>query len=198
MVVLIRSKPRCTRQSTEPLLSKTPSLSAYDETAYRKLLSRMYGRKWVVYIKPPFASPEAVIKYLGQYTHRIAISNRRIVSLENGTVRFRYRDYADDNKTKYMDLSAVEFIRRFLLHVLPKGFVRIRHYGFLASRNRKTVLTACLKCFNKPLPVKVKRTVARIFKELLNVDLFKCPHCNGGVLRKVSSFVPRPEAAMST
>jgi len=173
------------------------SLQEYsDDTVYKKFLKRMYGCKWVVYIKPPFASPEVVIRYLGQYTHRIAISNRRIVSLENGTVRFRYKDYADGSKVKYMDLTIVEFIRRFLLHVLPKGFVRIRHYGFLASRNRKTLLVSCLKFFNKPLPVKVKRTVARIFKELLNVDIFKCPHCNGGVLKKVMSFVP--EVAMVT
>ena len=173
------------------------SLQEYaDDTVYKQFLRRMYGCKWVVYIKPPFASPEKVIRYLGQYTHRIAISNRRIVSHENGMVRFRYRDYADGNKTKTMELSVVEFIRRFLLHVLPKGFMRIRHYGFLASRNRKTVLAACLKYFNKPLPVKVKRTVERIFKELLNIDLYKCPHCKNGTLKKVRSLLP--EVAMST
>jgi len=173
------------------------SLQEYeDDTVYKQFLKRMYECKWVVYIKPPFASPEKVIRYLGQYTHRIAISNRRIISHENGMVRFRYRDYADDNKIKTMELSVVEFIRRFLLHVLPKGFRRIRHYGFLANRNRKTVLAACLTFFNKPLPVKVKRSVEQIFKELLNIDIVKCPHCKNGTLKKVASFLP--EVTVST
>jgi hypothetical protein len=96
-----------------------------------------------VYAKPPFGGPDAVYRYLGRYTHRVAISNRRLVSLENGRVRFRYKDYADGARQKEMTLSAEEFIRRLLLHVLPSRFVRIRHYGLLASRNVPTRLERC-------------------------------------------------------
>jgi hypothetical protein len=99
--------------------------------------------KWVVHAKPPFGGPEQVLKYLARYTHRVAISNRRLLSMEDGRVTFEWKDYADGNKTKTMTLDAVEFIRRFLLHILPGGFVRIRQYGFLANRARGPKLARC-------------------------------------------------------
>jgi hypothetical protein len=110
---------------------------------FRQLLGTLYRQRWVVYAKPPFGGAEQVYRYLGRYTHRVAISNGRLVSLEQGRVTFRYKDYADDQRLKLMTLDAEEFIRRFLLHVLPKGFVRIRHYGLLAGRNVDTKLADC-------------------------------------------------------
>jgi len=97
----------------------------------------------VVYAKPPFGGPEYVLKYLARYTHRVAISNGRLLRLENGQVTFRWRDSKDHNQTKTMTLDAVEFIQRFLLHILPCGFVKIRHFGFLSSRRRSAALAVC-------------------------------------------------------
>ena len=97
----------------------------------------------MVYAKRPFGGPEQVLKYLARYTHRIAISNRRLISMAEGRVTFEWKDYADGSQTKTMTLEAVEFVRRFLLHVLPSGFVHIRHFGFLANRNRKESLALC-------------------------------------------------------
>ena len=114
-----------------------------DSSCFRNLLTTLYRQNWVVYAKPPFGGAEQVYRYLGRYTHRVAISNGRLVSFENGKVRFRYKDYADGSAWKVMRLSADEFLRRFLLHVLPKRFVRIRHYGLLASRNVSTRLKHC-------------------------------------------------------
>jgi Putative transposase/Transposase zinc-binding domain len=107
-------------------------------------LCRQAGRiKWVIFVKPPFGGPEQVLKYLARYTHRVAISNRRLLSMEDGRVTFEYKDYADGNQTKILTLEATEFIRRFLLHILPTGFVRIRQFGFLANRARGKKLALC-------------------------------------------------------
>jgi hypothetical protein len=120
--------------------------------AFEALLHKAGQMEWVVYAKRPFGGPERVLKYLARYTHRVAISNRRLLSLENHRVAFEWKDYADRHQIKTMTLEAVEFIRRFLLHVLPAGFVRIRHYGFLANRVRKEKLELCrsLLCAQKP------------------------------------------------
>jgi hypothetical protein len=120
---------------------------------FNTLLSQAYGREWVVYTKPPFAGPEQVLRYLAHYTHRVAISNHRILSVADGYVTFRWKDYAHGNKKKKMTLTACEFLRRFFLHVLPKGFVRIRHFGFLANRRRKELLERCRRLL--PVPVAV-------------------------------------------
>ncbi len=111
--------------------------------AFEALCQRAGRMEWVVYAKRPFGGPEQVLKYLARYTHRVAISNRRLLSMEDGRVTFEWKDYADGNQTKTMTLEAVEFIRRFLLHVLPSGFVHIRHFGFLANRKRKEKLALC-------------------------------------------------------
>ena len=110
---------------------------------FHALLDRLKNMNWVVYAKPPFGGPEYVLKYLARYTHRVAISNGRLLSLENGQVTFRWRDSKDNNQTKVMTLDAVEFIRRFLLHILPAGFVKIRHFGFLSSRRRSAAIAIC-------------------------------------------------------
>jgi hypothetical protein len=117
---------------------------------FQQLLDTLYQQRWLVYAKPPFGGPEQVYRYLGRYTHRVAISNSRLVSLESGRVCFRYKDYANQSRSKQMTLSVDEFIRRFLLHVLPKGFVRIRHYGLLAGRNAATKLQTCRRLLEAP------------------------------------------------
>jgi hypothetical protein len=111
--------------------------------AFAGLLSTLRRKPWVVYSKPPFAGPEVVLKYLARYTHRVAISNSRLLSLDDGKVAFRWKDYAHGHREKTMTVDAHEFIRRFLLHLLPSGFVRIRHFGFLSNRSRKTLVPLC-------------------------------------------------------
>ena len=119
-------------------------LKSLAQPAAFEALCRQAGQiEWVVYAKRPFGGPEQVLKYLARYTHRVAISNRRLLSLADGRVTFEWKDYADANQTKTMTLEAVEFIRRFLLHVLPSRFVHIRHFGFLANRKRKEKLALC-------------------------------------------------------
>jgi hypothetical protein len=110
---------------------------------FRALVRSLFRQDWVVYAKPPFGGPEYVLHYLARYTHRVAISNHRLLNFQDGQVTFRWRDYAHGNKKRKMTLSADEFLRRFLLHVLPKGFVRIRFFGFLANRRRATLLPLC-------------------------------------------------------
>jgi hypothetical protein len=114
-----------------------------DPAVFRRRLDELRQQEWVVYAKPPFGGPEQVLKYLARYTHRVAISNGRLVQMTDGQVHFRWKDYAHGHAEKVMALNAVEFIRRFLLHVLPSGFVHIRHYGFLANRSRETKLPLC-------------------------------------------------------
>jgi hypothetical protein len=119
-------------------------LKALSEPDAFEALCQQAGQiEWVVYAKPPFGGPEQVLKYLARYTHRVAISNRRLLSLAEGRVSFEWKDYASGNQIKTMTLEAVEFTRRFLLHVLPSGFVHIRHFGFLANRYRKEKLALC-------------------------------------------------------
>jgi Putative transposase/Transposase zinc-binding domain len=111
--------------------------------AFTQLLAKLSAKEWVVYAKQPFGGPERVLKYLARYTHRVAISNHRLVNLDEGHVTFRYKDYSDDHRQKTMTLSATEFLRRFVQHVLPRGFVKVRHYGLLANRHRQERLEVC-------------------------------------------------------
>ena len=117
--------------------------SLQDPKLFRALVRSLFRQDWIVYAKPPFGGPQYVLHYLARYTHRVAISNHRLVSFQNGQVSFRWKDYAHGSKQRIMTLSADEFLRRFLLHVLPKGFVRIRFFGFLANRRRATLLPIC-------------------------------------------------------
>jgi hypothetical protein len=147
---------------------------------------------WVVYAKPPFAGPESVLAYLGRYTHRIAISNHRIASLAHDRVAFRYRDTADDRKQKVMQLDVLEFIRRFLLHVLPKGFVRIRHYGLLANRTRKKKLTRCRALLAAPAPdAPLRQSFSERLLRRSGIDLLRCPTCREGRMIPIAE-IPRP------
>ena len=130
----------------------------------------------MVYLKPPFGGPEYVVHYLGRYTHRVAISNHRLVSFADGQVTFRWRDSADGHKQKLLPLSVNEFLTRFLLHILPQGFVRIRHFGFLANRRRATFLPLCFQLLGAtPQP----RTEEHTSSTEDAPDLYRCPKCGG-------------------
>jgi hypothetical protein len=149
-----------------------------DRRVFLRLIARLRKKNWVVYAKPPFAGPEAVLAYLSRYTHRVAISNRRLISLDASGVTFRYKDYRRDGAARYgtMTLATDEFIRRFLLHVLPKGFHRIRHYGLLASAGRKTNVARARQLLAVPPEVEpaepVEPTDARP----------PCPCCGGRMI----------------
>jgi Putative transposase len=131
-----------------------------DRRAFLRHLAPLREKRWVVYAKPPFSGPEAVLAYLSLYTHRVAISNRRLISLDNAGVTFRYKDYRRDgaDRQRSMTLSTDEFIRRFLLHVLPKGFHRIRHYGLLASAGRKANVARARELLAAPAPAELEET----------------------------------------
>ena len=154
-----------------------------DPTRFEAWL-RHLPKKWVVYAKPPLGGPEQVLKYLARYTHRVAISNGRLVSLTQDRVSFRWRDSKDGKRLKVMSLEAVEFIRRFLLHILPPGFIKIRHFGFLANRNRAAALTLCrqhLKAGTPTPPARVAFT-----EEQQRAMERRCPVCQQGTLRVVA------------
>ena len=149
-----------------------------DPAAFRTWLAPLHAREWVVYCKPPFRNAGRVLAYLGRYTHRVALANSRIVSLLDGRVTFRWRDYRDGHRSKLMTLDAAEFLRRFLLHVLPPGFTRIRHYGLLSPRN-KARLRRCQRL--------TRTTIRRAPRALLEVlpgrDYGRCPACRVGYLQ---------------
>lgn len=149
---------------------------------------------WVVYCKPPFAGPEQVLKYLGQYTHRIGISNHRLISLESGEVTFRYKDRVNGNKTRTMKLPALEFLRRFLLHVVPKGLVRIRHYGFLANAVRRASMARVRELLGVSDPPANPAPEGETWQErllrLTGVDVLQCPKCADGRLKNVAILAP--------
>jgi hypothetical protein len=163
-----------------------------DPAALRSLIDTLYRKEWVVYIKEPFASPEALVRYLGAYTHRVAISDARILDFSDGVVTFTYKDYADGSRQKVMRLEAVEFLRRFMLHVIPDGFKRIRYFGFLAPRARAKRLNRCRAFFRKPLHKKKKRTRPwyEIVKELTGKDPLRCIVRGQGILRCIA-LLPR-------
>src|SRR5947207_2353000 len=146
-------------------------------------LRPLFRKDWVVYAKPPFGGPQYVLQYLGRYTHRVAISNHRLVSFEHGQVTFRWRDSADHNRQKVMPLSLDEFLRRFLLHLLPKGFVRIRHFGFLANRRRAALLPRCFAALHATPPKNESETSTAPAPH----PLWRCPKC-GGAMAVVERF----------
>jgi hypothetical protein len=161
-------------------------LSSQKPEDLQHLINELYANDWVVYAKPSFRTVHTVIEYLARYTHRIAISNYRILKCENDRVFFRYRDYRDNNRQKVMSLPAVEFIRRFLLHVLPKRFVRIRYVGLLANRVRSRNILLCRRLL-KVKPEDVPETVdytdfANFLREVTGLDLSKCPLCSGPMI----------------
>ena len=165
---------------------------AQDRT-FRSFLRSLFRQDWVVYAKPPFGGPEYVLHYLARYTHRVAISNHRLVEFTNGQVRFRWKDYAHGNKRRLMTIAAEEFLRRFLLHTLPRGFVRIRFFGFLANRRRATSLALCRRLLEtNPRPCSTSRT-----PEPQARGSWTCPLCGGPmvVIERLSAQQISPESA---
>jgi hypothetical protein len=150
-----------------------------DASAFVGWLRPLYQKDWVVYAKQPFGGPAQVLKYLARYTHRVAISNSRLLTMAEGQVTFRYKDYADEHRSKTMTLSAEEFLRRFVQHVLPKGLVKIRHYGLLASRHRADKLQLGRRLL---LPVTVaaaEPSAANSASQIEPAPVQQCPKCGG-------------------
>jgi hypothetical protein len=165
-----------------------------DPAAFTLLINALRKKPWIVYVKKPFGSPVHVLDYLGRYIHRVALSNDRIVSAYNGAVTFSYRDRKTHDRKKTMTLDAHEFIRRFLLHVIPKGFVRVRHAGVLANRS-KGLLSKCRQLLdpNPALPKLAQKSVHELMLELTGIDITRCPLCEKGTLVLLAALpVPAP------
>ncbi len=170
--------------SLEPLRNRTDFL---------RHLAPTRQTEWVVYAKPPFAGPKQVLDYVGRYTHRVAISNQRLLDMENGQVRFRWKDYRD-GKQKTLTLSADEFIRRFLMHVLPERFQRIRYYGFLGNRHRQEKLALCRQLLNMP-PIPPPDAEAAPdyrdrYERITGHSLRQCPVCRCGQMLIIEILSP--------
>jgi hypothetical protein len=152
---------------------------------FSAFVSDLYKKNWVTYCKPPFENASKVVKYLGRYTHRVAISNNRILRMEDGLVTFNWRDYSDGNRVKEMTVAAVEFIRRFLMHILPPGFHKIRHYGILASKDKSDRIALCKKLTGTHIiPVHLLRTPIEILQDILGDKFNLCPRCGVGHLTR--------------
>jgi hypothetical protein len=156
--------------------------------------NQLYLKKWVVYCKPPFDGPKGVLQYLGRYTHRIAISNHRLLHLHHGKVSFLWRDYADHNRQKIMTLKVDEFIRRFLLHVLPPRYVRIRHFGLLANRKRKHTIALCRQILEDTKTETKQNDRKETWQEQLfricGIDVTLCPVCQKGRMCRIATLLP--------
>ena len=171
-----------------------------DPREFARYLAPIRKAEWVVYAKPPFAGPEQVLDYVGRYTHRVAISNNRLLDIEAGQVRFRYKDYRNQGQQKTMTLSAEEFIRRFLLHALPNGFQRIRYYGFLGNRYRQEKLARCRQLLGM-LPPTASREPPQDYQhrhqELTGNSLRECPVCHRGRMFTVETLAPHQSPAIN-
>jgi hypothetical protein len=175
----LRAFARYYRQGKLRLAGRLSGLSR--PAAFDLLYKALKKKRWVVYAKRPFGGPEHVLKYLARYTHRIAIANGRLISCEGENVTFQWRDSRSGNAQKTLTLDAIEFIRRFLMHVLPLGFVKIRHFGFLANANRRTLLALCrslIATLPDTVPQILSDTQARAIDRL-------CPVCKTGTLRVI-------------
>jgi len=174
--------------STQPLASPQ---------AQQRFVAQLYRHDWVVYAKPAFSGPESVLDYLGRYTHRIALSNHRLLSVNATEIRFRYKDYAHGNKVKVMGLHPHEFLRRFLIHVLPQGFMRIRHYGLLANRTKRAKLAQARIALDAPPvpPTPAAETVEAFWLRVANLDIHLCPHCRAGRMRTIGPILAAPARA---
>jgi hypothetical protein len=166
--------------------------SLHDPAAFARYLDPLRDADWVVYAKPPFGGPQKVLEYLGRYTHRVAISNQRLLSLCDGHVSFRWKDYRHPQRPKVMTVPAEEFIRRFLLHALPPGFQRIRYYGFLANCHRAGKLEFCRQCLAQPAsdllpPAAQCRQLSAILDGL---NLRRCPKCGTGTMIRIEVLLP--------
>ena len=148
--------------------------------SYNSLIQEMYDKDWIVYCKEPFKNADSVIQYLGRYTHRVAISNERILDITDTEVTFKWRDYKDNNKMKEMTVSIEEFIRRFLLHILPPKFMKIRYYGILGNRNKKKKLLKCKILTRTKIYTRKELPTPELLKKILGNDFNLCPHCHKG------------------
>ena len=162
-------------------ISSASSPNSRRPATFARRLAEVRRIEWVVYAKPPFGGPAQVLAYLGRYTHRVAIANSRFVSLTDDTVAFRWKDYRHHGKSKIMALNPHEFIRRFLLHTLPDGFHRIRHYGFLANGHRAKKLALCRKLLTVA-PSVVPSAPVRHPREKARIKLDPCPCCGGTMI----------------
>jgi hypothetical protein len=175
--------------------------SLADQNNWKRFLRSLRQVDWVVYTKPPFGGAHQVLKYLARYTHRVAISNQGLLSLQDGNVRFSWKDYRHGHKQRTMTLDAVEFIRRFLLHVLPNGFMRIRYYGFLANRHRREKLALCRRLLglaDHPTPC-VPETPKREGDESVNTDPSTlCPVCKKGRMVELETIHPQPRRSLGS
>jgi hypothetical protein len=165
----------------------------HEPAAFRRYLAPAWDVNWVVYAKRPFAGPAQVLDYVGRYTHRVAISNNRLVSMDDGKVCFRWKDYRDDNHQKTMTIPAEEFIRRFLIHVLPDGFHRIRYYGFVGNCHRARKLAQCRELLGMPPAAPAAEPPTDYhdrFEALTGQSLRECPHCQTGVMVVVDCIKP--------
>ena len=177
-----------------------------DARAFHGYIAPLNETEWVVYAKAPFAGPRQVLDYVGRYTHRVAISNNRILAIEEGSVRFQWKDYRDHDRQKTMTLPAEEFIRRFLIHVLPGGFQRIRYYGFLANRHRHENLATCRRLLVMPavdpqivsLGESSAADYEARYESLTGVSLRQCPTCREGRMFPVSLLAPSIPAPNDT
>ena len=170
-----------------------------DRRAFTAFHRRLRAVDWVVSAKRPFAGPAQVLEYLGRYTHRVALSNNRLVDHGDGHVRFRWKDDADHDRVKVMTLEVDEFLRRFLLHVVPRGFMRIRHFGLLANRTRRATLRQCRDLLGQPPPADAgPDSVAVLLLRLTGVDLSRCPVCGEGrmqITTLVVQVLPPPDSS---
>lgn len=158
-------------------------------------LKDQYKKEWVVYAKEPFGTPEQVVKYLGRYTHRIAISNQRLINYENDKVTFAWKDYADNNKKKIMTLDAAEFIHRYFLHILPDHFTRIRYYGILSNRGKNDKLDRCFFLLHKRRVKKeqVKKTISAMILAIIGKDVTQCSVCHNGRFEEIGEILKIPD-----
>ena len=162
-----------------------PGWALADQQQFAKLLRHLHRHDWVVYAKPAFGGPLQVLRYLGRYTHRVAISNHRLLAFDQERVTFRWKDYAHAGKQGQMTLTATEFLRRFLLHVLPKSFVRIRHFGFLANRFRLSRLALCRQLLASSDPTEQEVRTQDLGSK--SSSLWHCPRC-GATMTVVQRF----------
>ena len=166
-----------------------------DPGAFARYLAPLAQAEWVVYAKPPFGGPERVLEYLGRYTHRVAIANSRLLEFADGHVAFKWKDYRHESRNKVMTLDAQEFIRRFLLHVLPSGLQRIRHYGLLANCHSQAKLERCRELLQAPAP-QISATpedpvdYRDRYERLTGVSLRDCPHCGHGQMVCIETLLP--------
>ncbi|HYN26712.1 MAG TPA: IS91 family transposase [Burkholderiales bacterium] len=165
------------------------------QAARARSLTSLRNTPWVVYAKQPFGGPQQVLDYLGRYTHRVALSNNRLVNLEHQQVSFRYKDSAHGNRRKVLTVEADEFIRRFLLHVLPRGFMRIRHYGLLANRAKRLKLAQARSALDHPAPIPrplQPESVEAFWLRIASLDIHQCPHCHAGRMVLIASLHSHP------